>query len=87
MGARRAPREMRNDHQHEFLAHEERTGRIVAVWDTADLAGAVAVHRESERRLLAARPLPPPRDPEALAGELDRLCARLVRRPRSEAVR
>jgi UDP-N-acetylglucosamine transferase subunit ALG13 len=53
-----AAREMPNDHQVAYLRHEERTGRVVAVWDTTDLGAAVDAHPAAELTLLAQRPLP-----------------------------
>jgi UDP-N-acetylglucosamine transferase subunit ALG13 len=78
--AREAVRgEMGNDHQVAFLRREAIEGRVVAIWDTADLAAAVAGHPEAERRLLDERPLPALADPDQLAATLDELCAELLR--------
>lgn len=77
--AREASRgEMGNDHQVEYLRAEERSGRVVAVWDVADLPAAVAAHPREQRRLLAERPLPTAVSDERLVATLDALCARLV---------
>ena len=78
--AREAARgEMGNDHQVEYLREEERSGRVVAVWDVAELPAVVAAHPQRQHRLLAERPLPGPVDGERLAATMDALCARLVR--------
>ncbi|GAB3074460.1 hypothetical protein [Micromonospora schwarzwaldensis] len=78
--AREAARgEMGNDHQVAYLRDEERSGRVIAVWDTADLPAVVAAHPERQRRLLAERPLPGAVDSARLVATLDALCARLVR--------
>lgn len=78
--AREAARgEMGNDHQVEYLREEERSGRVVAVWDVTELPAVVAAHAERQHRLLAERPLPGPVDGERLAATMDALCARLVR--------
>jgi UDP-N-acetylglucosamine transferase subunit ALG13 len=78
--AREAARgEMGNDHQVDFLEAEERTGRVVAVWDVDQLPDVVARHADLQERLLAERPLPEPVPPEDLVATLDGLCARLVR--------
>ncbi|WFE32550.1 hypothetical protein [Micromonospora sp. WMMD975] len=78
--AREAARgEMGNDHQVSYLRAEERTGRVVAVWDVTDLPAVVAGHPERQRLLLAERPLPDAVDDERLVATLDALCARLVR--------
>ncbi|WP_431933469.1 hypothetical protein [Micromonospora sp. RP3T] len=78
--AREAARgEMGNDHQVAYLRDEERSGRVIAVWDAADLPAVVAAHPERQRRLLAERPLPGAVDGTRLAATLDALCARLVR--------
>ncbi|MCO1613658.1 hypothetical protein M8C11_02975 [Micromonospora sp. CPM1] len=78
--AREAARgEMGNDHQVEYLREEERSGRVVAVWDVAELPAVVAAHPQRQHLLLAERPLPGPVDGERLAATMDALCARLVR--------
>ncbi|MER5606967.1 hypothetical protein AB0F93_09090 [Micromonospora tulbaghiae] len=78
--AREAARgEMGNDHQVEYLREEERSGRVVAVWDVAELPAVVAAHPRRQHLLLAERPLPGPVDGERLAATMDALCARLVR--------
>jgi UDP-N-acetylglucosamine transferase subunit ALG13 len=78
--AREAARgEMGNDHQVAYLREEERTGRVIAVRDVAELPDVVAAHARTERRLLAERPLPPPAEPDRLIAVLDGLCERLVR--------
>ncbi|MEU7797441.1 hypothetical protein AB0B11_28885 [Micromonospora tulbaghiae] len=78
--AREAARgEMGNDHQGEYLREEERSGRVVAVWDVAELPAVVAAHPQRQHLLLAERPLPGPVDGERLAATMDALCARLVR--------
>jgi len=65
--------EMPNDHQVEFLRHEERTGRVVAVWDPAEIAAAVESHPLAERHLLRTRPLPHRADGADVAQLLDSL--------------
>ena len=70
--------EMGNDHQVAYLREEERTGRVVAVWDVAGLPEAVAGHTEARMRL-RDRPVPAAVDGEELARVLDDLCGRLVR--------
>lgn len=78
--AREAARgEMGNDHQVDYLREEQRTGRVVAVWDVEDLPDAVAAHAVAEQRLLAERPAPAPVVPDRLIAVLDGLCERLVR--------
>jgi UDP-N-acetylglucosamine transferase subunit ALG13 len=78
--AREAARgEMGNDHQVEYLRAEERTGRVVAVWDVTGLPAAVARHPTAVPRLLAERPLPPAVSDDRLVAVLDELCGRLVR--------
>jgi UDP-N-acetylglucosamine transferase subunit ALG13 len=71
--------EMGNDHQVGYLRMEERAGPVVAVWDLADLARAVAGHPAAQERLLRERPLPPPADAERVGAILDGLCERLAR--------
>jgi SAM-dependent methyltransferase/UDP-N-acetylglucosamine transferase subunit ALG13 len=68
-----AAHEMPNDHQVQFLRHEERTGRVVAVWDVAELEAAVAGHRGAELALLAERPLPDPVADDEIARVVNRL--------------
>jgi UDP-N-acetylglucosamine transferase subunit ALG13 len=78
--AREAARgEMGNDHQVAYLREEERSGRVLAVWEVAELPVVVAAHPAEQRRLLAERPLPGAVDDERLVATLDALCARLVR--------
>ena len=71
--------EMGNDHQVDYLRLEQRTGRVIAVWELDQLPAVVAGHPAAERRLLAERVLPPAADPDRVAAILDALCARLVR--------
>jgi UDP-N-acetylglucosamine transferase subunit ALG13 len=71
--------EMGNDHQVDYLRLEERTGRVLAVWELDQLPAVVAGHPAAEQRLLAERPLPPAADPQRVTAILDALCARLVR--------
>src|SRR5215218_2003258 len=72
-------REMPNDHQVEYLEAEQHTGRVVAVWDAANLPEAVRAHPAVERTMLASRVLEPPVDPERVAGLLDELWLTLAR--------
>ncbi|HYY79109.1 MAG TPA: hypothetical protein VFD04_07995 [Actinomycetes bacterium] len=71
--------EMGNDHQVAYLRQEAAGGRVVAVWDVAGLAAAVAGHAAAEARLLAERRLPAVADPQRLAAVLDATCAELLR--------
>lgn len=73
--------EMPNDHQVEFLRHEERTGRVVAVWNPAELPAAVESHPVAERRLLGTRPLPHCADGADVAHLLDSLWQDEVENP------
>ncbi len=66
--------EMSNDHQVEFLRHEEQIGPVVAVWNPSEeIAAAVEAHPAAERRLLETRPLPECVDGEDVAHVLDSL--------------
>jgi SAM-dependent methyltransferase/UDP-N-acetylglucosamine transferase subunit ALG13 len=65
--------EMANDHQVEYLRHEERHGRVVAVWDVDQLRDAVNGHAHAQARLAAERSLDPPADAAAVADTLDKL--------------
>src|SRR5262249_4508230 len=79
--ARRAPLgEMSNDHQVAYLRLEERTGRVVAVWEPDDLQPAVAAHAARQAQLLAERPLVQAVTPDQVIHTLDSLCARLLPR-------
>jgi UDP-N-acetylglucosamine transferase subunit ALG13 len=71
--------EMRNDHQVAFLRAEETRGRVLAVWDVADLPAVVDAHATLAAAILAERPAVPRADPVALADQLDAACARLLR--------
>ena len=64
-------REMGNDHQVEFLRHEQRAGRVVAVWDGAELPVVVRRHPQVEQRILVERPAPVVSAPEAITQILD----------------
>jgi UDP-N-acetylglucosamine transferase subunit ALG13 len=68
-----------DDHQVDYLRAEQRSGRVVAIWDVRRLPRAVAAHRAATARLLAERPLPPPVSDDRLVATLDDLCGRLVR--------
>jgi UDP-N-acetylglucosamine transferase subunit ALG13 len=70
--------EMGNDHQVSYLRDEERTGRVVAVWDVTRLPEAVSGHAEARARLME-RPVPRAVGGDELARVLDDLCGRLVR--------
>ncbi|HEY3732665.1 MAG TPA: hypothetical protein VGL63_02010 [Streptosporangiaceae bacterium] len=71
--------EMGNDHQVDYLRMEERTGPVIAVWDTAELPAAVAGHDAEQDRLLRERPVAPAATPGHIIETLDALCARLCR--------
>jgi ubiquinone/menaquinone biosynthesis C-methylase UbiE/UDP-N-acetylglucosamine transferase subunit ALG13 len=73
--------EMGNDHQVEYLRHEERAGRVVAVWDVERLPLAVRRHRQAEAALLAERPAPRLADGERVADVLEHLLVRRTRSP------
>lgn len=68
-----ADREMPNDHQVDYLRHEERTGRVVAVWDVAELEATVEAHRAAESALLAERPLADPVADDEITRVVDRV--------------
>jgi len=68
--------EMANDHQVEYLRHEEREGRVVALWDVAQLARVVEAHPEVEPDLLAKRPAPVSADGLLVADLLEDLLLR-----------
>jgi SAM-dependent methyltransferase/UDP-N-acetylglucosamine transferase subunit ALG13 len=68
--------EMANDHQVEYLRHEERTGRVIAVWNEAEVAATVEAHESIEPSLVAERPLPERADGDRVAAILDGLWAR-----------
>ena len=85
--AREAARgEMSNDHQVEFLLGEQAVGRVIAVWEVADLPEAVRKHPARERDVLEARSLAPVTEPQWLGDTIDSVCARLTQRaPRPAA--
>jgi len=70
-----------NDHQVEFLRHEERQGRVVPLWDVDDLPAAVAAHPQVQQRLLQERPAPSEPDPEHIASVLDQAYRRAAANP------
>jgi len=71
--------EMGNDHQVAYLRLEERTGRVVAVWEPDDLQPAVAAHAARQAQLLRDRPLAQAVTPDQVIHALDSLCARVCR--------
>jgi SAM-dependent methyltransferase/UDP-N-acetylglucosamine transferase subunit ALG13 len=73
--------EMANDHQVEYLRHEERHGRVIAVWDVDQLPDVVGVHGHAEARLAAEPPLGPPADAAVVADRLDELWDGVVGNP------
>jgi SAM-dependent methyltransferase len=73
--------EMPNDHQVEYLHHEEREGRVVAVWELDRLPAAVAGHAAAQARLVAERKLAASADPERVAAVLDGQWDRFTRNP------
>src|SRR5215213_2269387 len=73
--------EMANDHQVEYLRHEERQGRVIAVWDVAQLPHAIEANPEVEAELLAERAVPHPADGRQVAELLERLLVRQGERP------
>jgi SAM-dependent methyltransferase len=73
--------EMANDHQVEYLRHEQRHGPVVAVWDVDRLPEVVRAHAEVQPRIVAQAPLPPPADAAAVADTLDELWHGLLRNP------
>jgi SAM-dependent methyltransferase/UDP-N-acetylglucosamine transferase subunit ALG13 len=79
--ARTAPGEMANNHQVEYLRHESRAGRVVAVWDLRRLSQIVACHAFEEARLLRERPLDQPAASAAVAATFDAEWKRLVCNP------
>lgn len=73
--------EMPNDHQVEYLRREERSGRVVAVWDVNALPTIVADHPRVEAQLLRERQLPQPSDGDAIADLIDELWGRVAANP------
>ncbi|HEY3952565.1 MAG TPA: hypothetical protein VGM53_04260 [Streptosporangiaceae bacterium] len=71
--------EMSNDHQVRYLRMEEASGPVIAMWDVARLAEAVAGHGARQTRLLRERPVAPAATPAHIIETLDSLCARLAR--------
>ncbi len=70
--------EAANDHQIDFLRQEEISTPVIAVWDLAELADAVARHPRRAAELVR-RPVPQPVAPEQLSAAMNELCRRLVR--------
>ncbi|RBP14142.1 methyltransferase family protein [Roseiarcus fermentans] len=79
--ARTGPSEMANDHQVEYLRHEARAGRVVAVWDLGRLPQVVASHPAEEARLLRERALDPPAAATETAATFDAEWRRLACNP------
>jgi SAM-dependent methyltransferase/UDP-N-acetylglucosamine transferase subunit ALG13 len=72
--AREAARaEMANDHQVDYLRHEQRTGRVLAVSTARELEEAITCYVQQAKRLLNERPVTTPVDPEVLARRLDEM--------------
>lgn len=70
-----------NDHQVEFLRHEEQHGRVVPLWDVEDLPAAIGAHPQAQERLLQERPAPSEPDPDHIAAVLDEAYQRAVANP------
>jgi UDP-N-acetylglucosamine transferase subunit ALG13 len=79
--------EMSNDHQTDYLRQEEVSGRVVALWNEADLRLAVERHPEVERSLLAERPPPNTPDPTRIRETMNALANRLVMNTNSRLIR
>jgi hypothetical protein len=71
--------EMANDHQLAYLRYEEQNGRVIALWNDADLPKLVENYRENQSQILQTRALYPKVSGEALADTLNRLCAQWVK--------
>lgn len=66
-----------NDHQVDYLHMEERSGPVLALWNTCDLPRLVAEHRAEQARLLRERPVRPAARAADIIAVLDSLSARL----------
>lgn len=85
--ARRADlNEAANDHQVEFLRHEQCHSPVVAVWDVADLRGVVARYPE-ESRTVGSRPVVQASPPEQVRATMEELCSELLTRRRWRRLR
>src|SRR5215211_5328423 len=73
--------EMPNDHQVEYLRHEEREGRVIAVWDLDLLPQVVAGYASAAARLASERELRQPTDAARVTAMLDGLWDNLARNP------
>jgi UDP-N-acetylglucosamine transferase subunit ALG13 len=71
--------EMANDHQVRYLQQEERTGRVLAVWELGRLRDVVECHQHLAARVLAERPPPQPYDSERIQQVMDGLVEQLGR--------
>jgi SAM-dependent methyltransferase len=78
---RSAPGEMPNDHQVDYLLHEQASGRVVPVWDLATLPDLVSRHSEIEQELIHSRPLADPADPADVADIIDGVLRELASNP------
>jgi UDP-N-acetylglucosamine transferase subunit ALG13 len=78
---RRSLAEIGSDRQERYLRAEERTGRVRAVWDVAELAGAVAAHPAFAAETLRCRALPAAVSGAALTEALDGVSRRLCSLP------
>jgi SAM-dependent methyltransferase/UDP-N-acetylglucosamine transferase subunit ALG13 len=73
--------EMADDHQVEYLRHEERHGSVVAVWDVEQLLDVVDAHGHGEARRIGESLPGPPADADAVADRLDELWDGVLRNP------
>ena len=71
--------EMGNDHQVAYLREEERTGRVIPVWNAADLDHAVAYFPTLQAEIMSKQPLPASASAEAIMETMTRLCQKWVR--------
>ncbi len=79
--ARMAPTEMANNHQVEYLRHEEQVGRVIAVWDLNLLPQVVTEHTAIEAKLLSERDLNQPAEAAQVITKLDQLWHKLTYNP------
>ena len=79
MARARAWGEMANDHQVQYLRDEEKSGRVLALWNESDLPALVDGHKQVQEKILATRTLSPKLSSDEIVGILNGLCAQWVK--------
>jgi UDP-N-acetylglucosamine transferase subunit ALG13 len=72
--------EMGNDHQVRYLKLESESGLVVPVWNPKELVDLVEKHADAQAALLEKRAFPKPATQEEIAGCMNALCIKWIKR-------